>query len=313
MTLPLEKPAPVTGKPLLAAIEAGGAKCIVSVGRDPNKAKRHRIETASPSETAASIERIIREEIGRNGLDAIGIASFGPLNVDPESADYGQIGPTPKPHWEAFNLRARLQEEFDCPVMSESDVNGAAFAEAHWQLDSPIKHLAYVTVGTGIGVGVVQNGSIVNGRSHPETGHIRVERHPTDRTFSGTCPFHGDCLEGLASGPAIATRWGASLTELGHDHPGLAVEGFYLGQLAVNLILHHRPEAIIFGGGVSQTPMLLEKIRYECLLLLGDYLSELASPDAMETLIASPRLENDAGILGAFIMAQRTFSRTNNS
>jgi fructokinase len=197
--------------------------------------------------------------------------------------------------------------------MSESDVNGAAFAEAHWQVDSPIKHLAYVTVGTGIGVGVVQNGSIVNGRSHPEIGHIRVERHPTDRTFSGTCPFHGDCLEGLASGPAIATRWGASLTELGHDHPGLAVEGFYLGQLAMNLILHHRPEAIIFGGGVSQTPMLLEKIRYECLLLLGDYLSELASPDAMETLIASPRLENDAGILGAFIMAQRTFSRTNNS
>ena len=303
----------MTGRPLLAAIETGGTKCIVSVGRDPTAAARHRIETDSPSETAASIERILRKAIGHSSLDAIGIASFGPLDVDPESADYGQIGPTPKPHWEGFNLRSHLQEVFDCPVMSESDVNGAALAEAHWQLDRPIQHLAYVTVGTGIGVGVVQNGSIVNGRSHPEIGHIRVERHPTDRTFSGTCPFHGDCLEGLASGPAIATRWGASLTELSQDHPGLVLEGFYLGQLAVNLVLHHRPDVIIFGGGVSQAPGLLERIRHECLQLLGDYLPELASPDAMETLIASPRLENDAGILGAFMMAQRIFSRTNNS
>lgn len=159
----------------------------------------------------------------------------------------------------------------------------------------------------------MQNGSIVNGRSHPEIGHIRVERHPSDRIFSGTCSFHGDCLEGLASGPAIAARWEATLTELSQDHPGLLLEGFYLGQLAVNLVLHHRPDVIIFGGGVSQTPGLLERIRHECLLLLGDYLPELASPDAMDTLIASPRLENDSGILGAFMMAQRTFSRTNKS
>jgi len=303
----------MTDKPLLAAIETGGTKCIVSVGRDPTTAARHRIETDSPSETAASIERILRKEIGHSGLDAIGIASFGPLDVDPESAEYGQIGPTPKPHWEGFNLSSHLQEVFDCPVMSESDVNGAALAEAHWQLDPPFRHLAYVTVGTGMGVGVVQNGSIVNGRSHPEIGHIRVERHPSDRTFSGTCPFHGDCLEGLASGPAIAARWGASLTELDQDHPGLLLEGFYLGQLAVNIVLHHRPDVIIFGGGVSQTPGLLERIRHECLLLLGDYLPELASAEAMDTLIASPRLENDSGILGAFMMAQRTFSRTHNS
>ena len=303
----------MTGRPLLAAIETGGTKCIVSVGRDPTAAARHRIETDSPSETTASIERILRKAIGSSSLDAIGIASFGPLDVDPESADYGQIGPTPKPHWEGFNLRSHLQEVFDCPVMSESDVNGAALAEAHWQLDRPIQHLTYVTVGTGVGVGVVQNGSIVNGRSHPEIGHIRVKRHPSDRTFSGTCPFHGDCLEGLASGPAITARWGASLSELNQDHPGLVLEGFYLGQLAVNLALHHRPDVIVFGGGVSKTPGLLERIRHECLLLLGDYLPELASPDAMETLIVSPRLENDSGILGAFMIAQHTFSRTSNS
>jgi fructokinase len=303
----------MTAKPLLAAVETGGTKCVVSVGRDPNTAKRRRIETTSPSATAASIERIIRKEIDHNGLDAIGIASFGPLNVDPESAYYGQIGPTPKPQWEGFNLRSHLQNVFDCPVMSESDVNGAALAEAHWQLDRPIQYLAYVTVGTGIGVGVLQDGNIASGRSHPEIGHIRVERHPTDQAFSGTCPFHNDCLEGLASGLAIDARWGASLTELGHDHPGLAIEGFYLGQLAVNLTLHHRPDVIIFGGGVSQTPLLLQRVRHECLLLLGGYLPEHASASVFEKFITSPRLNNDAGILGAFMMAQRAFSRTSNS
>ena len=300
-------------KPLFAAIETGGTKCLVSVGRDPNSATRHRIETAYPDETANAIELIILDEIGRDTLDAIGIASFGPLNVDVESSDYGRIGPTPKPLWEGFNLRSHLQQRFDCPVMSESDVNGAALAEAAWQLDRPINHVAYVTVGTGIGVGVVQNHTIANGLSHPEIGHIRVKKHSTDHTFPGVCPFHGDCLEGLASGPAIHSRWGASLSDLRTEHPALALEAFYLGQLAVNLILHHRPEVIIVGGGVSQTPMLLERMRTECLALLGDYLPELACADSMAKLITPPRLGEDSGILGAFMLAQRAFSRANNS
>ena len=239
----------MTDRPLLAAIETGGTKCIVSVGRDPNSARRHRIETGSPSKTATSIELMLRDEIGHSALDAIGIASFGPLDVDPKSPDYGRIGRTPKSDWAGFNLQSRLRETFKCPVMSESDVNGAALAEAQWQLDRPIHHLAYVTVGTGIGVGVLQNGAIANGLSHPEIGHIRVDKHPTDQAFSGICPFHGNCLEGLASGPAIDARWGALLTELGENHSGLALEAFYLGQLAMNLVLHYRPEVIIFGGG----------------------------------------------------------------
>lgn len=303
----------MSATPLFAAIETGGTKCLVSVGRDPNSATRHRIETAYPDETANAIELIILDEIGRDTLDAIGIASFGPLNVDVESSDYGRIGPTPKPLWEGFNLRSHLQRRFDCPVMSESDVNGAALAEAAWQLDRPINHVAYVTVGTGIGVGVVQNHTIANGLSHPEIGHIRVKKHATDHTFPGVCPFHGDCLEGLASGPAIHSRWGASLSDLRTEHPALALEAFYLGQLAVNLILHHRPEVIIVGGGVSQTPMLLERMRTECLALLGDYLPELACADSMAKLITPPRLGEDSGILGAFMLAQRAFSRANNS
>ena len=303
----------MSATPLFAAIETGGTKCLVSVGRDPNSATRHRIETAYPDETANAIELIILDEIGRDTLDAIGIASFGPLNVDVESPDYGRIGPTPKPLWEGFNVRSHLQQRFDCPVMSESDVNGAALAEAAWQLDRPINHVAYVTVGTGIGVGVVQNRTIANGLSHPEIGHIRVKKHATDHTFPGVCPFHGDCLEGLASGPAIHSRWGASLSDLRTEHPALALEAFYLGQLAVNLILHHRPEVIIVGGGVSQTPMLLERMRTECLALLGDYLPELACADSMAKLITPPRLGEDSGILGAFMLAQRAFSRANNS
>ena len=300
-------------KPLFAAIETGGTKCLVSVGRDPNTATRHRIETTYPDETANAIELIVLDEIGRDTVDAIGIASFGPLNVDVESSDYGRIGPTPKPLWEGFNLRSHLQRRFDCPVISESDVNGAALAEAAWQLDHPINHVAYVTVGTGIGVGVVQNHTIANGLSHPEIGHIRVKKYATDHTFPGVCPFHGDCLEGLASGPAIHSRWGASLSDLRTEHPALALEAFYLGQLAVNLILHHRPEVIIVGGGVSQTPMLLERMRTECLALLGDYLPELACADSMAKLITPPRLGEDSGILGAFMLAQRAFSRANNS
>ena len=303
----------MSAKPLFAAIETGGTKCLVSVGRDSNTATRHRIETTYPDETANAIELIILDEIGRDTVDAIGIASFGPLNVDVESSDYGRIGPTPKPLWEGFNLRSHLQQRFDCPVISESDVNGAALAEAAWQLDHPINHVAYVTVGTGIGVGVVQNHTIANGLSHPEIGHIRVKKHATDHTFPGVCPFHGDCLEGLASGPAIGSRWGASLSDLGAEHPALALEAFYLGRLGANLILHHRPEVIIVGGGVSQTPMLLERMRTECLALLGDYLPELACADSMAKLITPPRLGEDSGILGAFMLAQRAFSRANNS
>lgn len=303
----------MTDRPLLAAIETGGTKCIVSVGRDPNSARRHRIETGSPSKTATSIELMLRDEIGHSALDAIGIASFGPLDVDPKSPDYGRIGRTPKSDWAGFNLQSRLRGTFKCPVMSESDVNGAALAEAQWQLDRPIHHLAYVTVGTGIGVGVLQNGAIANGLSHPEIGHIRVDKHPTDQAFSGICPFHGNCLEGLASGPAIDARWGALLTELGENHSGLALEAFYLGQLAMNLALHYRPEVIIFGGGVLDTPTLIEKIRLECLSFLGAYLPELTTAEAMERLIATPRLGSDAGILGAFMLAQRAFLERDNS
>jgi fructokinase len=176
------------GKPLLAAIETGGTKCLVSVGRDPNTAKRHRIETASPRKTAASIERIIRHEIGRNDLDAIGIASFGPLNVDPESADYGRIGRTPKPHWENFNLRSHLQDVFGCRAMSESDVNGAALSEARWQLDRPIQHLAYVTVGTGIGVGVLKMATLLTDARIQKLVTFALNDTQLTKRFRGPAP-----------------------------------------------------------------------------------------------------------------------------
>lgn len=300
----------MAGEPIYAAIEMGGTKCIVSVGSNPDTARRHRIETRSPGETIQAIELTVREEIGRSTVEAIGIASFGPLDVDARSSHHGRIGRTPKRGWEGTNLVSRLRETFNCPVKAETDVNSAAIAEANWHVDDPVQHLAYVTVGTGIGVGIIQNGEIVNGLSHPEIGHIRVEKHPSNRSFAGSCPFHGDCLEGLASGLAIDARWGTSLSELPEDHPGVGLEAFYLGQLTVNLILHHRPEIIIFGGGVSKTPMLIDKIRAESLSLLGDYLPELATTTAMNRLIRPPRLDDDAGILGAFMLAQSAHSHT---
>ena len=303
----------MTAKPIYAAIEMGGTKCIVSVGDNPQTARRHRIETRSPDETIHSIELILREEIGPSELEAIGIAGFGPLDVDAQSAHYGRIGRTPKLGWEGTNLVSRLRETFACRVIAETDVNSAAIAEAVWRLDVPFQHLAYVTVGTGIGVGIVQNGQIANGLSHPEIGHIRVEKHLSDRAFAGTCPFHGDCLEGLASGVAIDARWKTALSELPEDHIGVALEAFYLGQLSANLILHYRPQAIIFGGGVSKTPTLISKIREESRAHLGSYLPELESATAMKSLVTAARLGDDAGILGAFMLALDAHSRTSTS
>lgn len=244
----------------------------------------------------------VNKNLKGRSLDAVGIASFGPIDVNPDSPNYGAIGATPKAGWACVNLWDYFYAVFDCPVGIESDVNGAALAEATWRREHPIHHLAYVTVGTGIGVGIVQASSIRNGTSHPEIGHITIPQHPDDIAFRGVCPFHGHCIEGLASGPAIFERWQATLSDLEQDHKAHEMEAYYLGQLAMNIVLHHRPEAIIFGGGVSQAPGLLPRIRKQCQLALASYLPNLESPEAISTLIRPPRLGQDSGLRGALML-----------
>ena len=288
----------------IAAIEAGGTKFVVAVSQGDALGRRTTIQTSDADATLEAVVGVIKAELAGNRLDAIGIASFGPIDIDPTSTNFGTIGATPKQGWAGINLREYFQGAFNCPVGIESDVNGAAIAEAGWDIGGPINHLAYVTVGTGIGVGIVHNGAISNGTSHPEIGHIRLTRHAEDAAFEGVCPFHGDCLEGLASGPAIFERWQATLSDLDPHHVAHDIEAFYLGQLAANIALHHRPEVIIFGGGVSQTPGLIPRIRKECQSALGGYLPDLDSSDAITSLIQPPRLGTDSGIRGAYMLGK---------
>ena len=290
--------------PTIAAIEAGGTKFVVSVCRGDQLGDRIIVPTTEPETTLSSTVDAITQELQGDTLSAVGIASFGPIDIDPISTNFGTIGATPKPSWNGVNLRKYFQSAFNCPVGIESDVNGAALAEATWGIDKPINHLAYVTVGTGIGVGIVHSGAISNGTSHPEIGHIPVPRHAEDLAFAGVCPFHGDCLEGLASGPAIFERWQATLSDLAPHHVAHDIEAFYLGQLAANIALHHRPEVIIFGGGVSQTPGLIPRIRKECQSALGGYLPNLDTSDAIASLIRPPRLGADSGIRGAYMLGK---------
>ena len=290
--------------PTIAAIEAGGTKFVISVCRGNQLGERIVVPTADPDSTLSFAVDTVTQELQGDSLDAVGIASFGPIDVDPTSINFGTIGATPKQGWAGVNLREYFHTAFNCPVGIESDVNGAALAEAAWDIGRPINHLAYVTVGTGIGVGIVKSGSVTNGTSHPEIGHIRVPRHVKDVDFAGVCPFHGDCLEGLASGPAIFERWQATLSNLDPHHLAHDIEAFYLGQLAANITLHHRPEVIIFGGGVSQTPGLMPRIRKECQSALGGYLPGLDSSDAMTSLIQPPRLGTDSGIRGAYMLGK---------
>ena len=290
--------------PTIAAIEAGGTKFVISVCRGDQLGERIIVPTADPETTLSSVVDAINQKLQGAALSAVGIASFGPIDIDPTSITFGTIGETPKEDWAGVNLREHFQRAFNCPVGIESDVNGAALAEASWDIDRPISHLAYVTVGTGIGVGIVHSRAISNGTSHPEIGHIPVPRYEEDLAFTGVCPFHGDCLEGLASGPAIFERWQATLSDLAPHHVAHDIEAFYLGQLAANIALHHRPEVIIFGGGVSQTLGLIPRVRKECQSALGGYLPDLDTSDAIASLIQPPRLGTDSGIRGAYMLGK---------
>ena len=294
--------------PTIAAIEAGGTKFVISVCKGDQLGERITVPTSDPATTLSSVTDAINNELSRGTLDAVGIASFGPIDVVVTSTTFGTIGTTPKPGWTGVNLREYFQGAFNCPVGIESDVNGAALAESTWSIERQINHLAYVTVGTGIGVGILHSGTISNGTSHPEIGHIRVPRHVEDLAFAGVCPFHGDCLEGLASGPAIFERWQATLSDLDQHHVAHDIEAFYLGQLAANIALHHRPEMIIFGGGVSQTSGLIPRIRKECQSVLGGYLPDLDASNAIASLIQPPRLGADSGIRGAYMLGKALLS-----
>jgi fructokinase len=281
---------------LYGLVEAGGTKFILGVaaGKDDIRAVT-RIATTTPARTIAAM----CDWFGRQGvLHAFGVASFGPLDLDPASASWGHITATTKPHWSNTDIAGPLKAAFGRPVAIDTDVNGAALAEYLWGVAQGQKSMLYFTVGTGIGGGAVVDGRILHGLSHPEMGHIRLPRHTDDMYFPGVCPFHGDCLEGLASGPAIIARWGASLSELPAEHPAHDIIAWYLAQMVMTMQAIFEPGRIVLGGGVMATPGLLDRIRAHAVQGGSAYFKSDAA-----AILALPGLGNNAGLLGALALA----------
>ena len=286
---------------IFGCIEAGGTKFLVGIVGAPDDIRETaRFDTTTPEETiAATIAWLKAAQLRHGMLSAIGIASFGPIELDRTAPNWGHITATTKNGWSDTDFAARIGRELGLPVGFDTDVNGAALAESRWGVGRGKPVSIYVTIGTGIGGGAIVDGKPLQGLSHPEMGHIRVPRHVADRDFAGACPFHGDCLEGLASGPAIMARWGVSLSELPDEHPAHDIIALYLAQMIVTLQSIMEPACIILGGGVTGTPGLIERIRSKATDLGGGYFRGQA-----REIIVSPDLGDKAGLLGALALAQ---------
>jgi len=297
--------------PVFGAVEAGGTKFVVALGDERGELlEEHRFPTAAPSstltDTCAWLRR--RSQAGQLTLAAIGVASFGPVELDRSSARYGCIGQTPKAGWRGTDIVGALAREFRCPIGFDTDVNAAALAEHRWGAARDVDHLVYLTVGTGIGGGLIVNGAPVHGLMHPEIGHIYPRRHPLDE-FEGVCPFHRDCLEGLASGPAILARTGSSLQQLDAAHPQWQIEADYLGQLCAQLVVTLSPQRIVMGGGVMAQTRLLPPIRERMREWLAGYIDRSEILVAADRYVVAPGLGERAGILGALVLAMDAAAR----
>ena len=289
-----------TGAPI-AGLELGGTKCNLILAHGPEAILEEvRIPTTRPDETMAAIEATLD---GWRDVAAIGIASFGPVSIDRHAGNYGCITSTPKPGWANTDIARRIAARYPVPVGFHTDVVGAALAEARWGAGEGLDDLAYVTVGTGIGVGLIAGGHPVDGLTHSELGHVRPQRLPGD-DWTGACPFHGACAEGLAAGPAIAARTGTKAEDLPHDHPVWDGVAHALAQMLHSVALTGVPRRIVMGGGVIVgNAFLLELIRAKLKLSLGGYVA-LAEVEQVETYVVPAALGNRAGPLGAVVLGQ---------
>ena len=290
---------------LLTGVELGGTKCVCILGTGPDDVRAvERLPTGEREETLRQIEAVLDRWRAQYGLPrAVGIASFGPVDLRPDSSTYGYITSTPKPGWRDTDVAQRLARRFAVPVGFDTDVNGAALAEGRWGGARGLPNFAYVTVGTGIGVGSIVRGRSVFGMSHTELGHIRVARKDGDR-FPGTCSFHGDCIEGLASGPAIEARTGMPAAQLPADHPAWEYVAHGLGQLLHTMVLTTAPARIFLGGGVMNAQVhLFERIQQELKRSLNRYVEAPELEQGLAQFIVPPGLGAMAGPLGALALA----------
>ncbi|MDB5695467.1 MAG: fructokinase [Sphingomonas bacterium] len=292
-------------EPLIAGVELGGTKCVAILASGPDAIEEQvRVPTTAPAETLAAIEAVLDRW---RGFAAIGVASFGPAGVARDAADWGQVTVTSKPGWSHTDIGRRWERRYGVPVGFHTDVVGAALAEARWGAAAGLADLAYVTVGTGVGVGLIAGGKPVDGLTHQELGHLRPVRLPGD-DWIGVCPFHGGCVEGLASGPAIASRAGCKAENCAADDPAWNGVAHALGQLLHALVLTGVPRRVVMGGGVmTGATHLLPRVRTAMHKSLAGYsmLPEVAMAD---TFVVPAGLGESAGPLGAVLLGAQAFT-----
>ncbi len=295
---------------LYGAVEGGGTKFVCAVGSGPtDRLAIARIPTTTPAETLSRVRRFLLATAQRVGqeLTAIGIATFGPIELDRQSSRYGYMLPTPKEGWSGAPVVAAITTGLDVPVAVDTDVNGAALAEYRWGAAQGYDPALYVTVGTGIGGGVVIGGAPLHGLLHPEMGHIAVPRARdaagNHDEFAGICPFHGDCMEGMASGEALAARVGRAATDLAPDDPVWELEAHYLAAGLAQHVLVLSPQRIVLGGGVLQQAQLLPRIHAALRKQLRSYIARPQVDADVSTYVVEPHFGDEAGLAGAFALA----------
>jgi len=291
----------------VGGIEAGGTKFVCAVGTGPDDVRAEaRFPTTTPEETIARAAAFFREQEAIHGRPAaIGIASFGPLDPNPASPTFGYITSTPKPHWANVDLAGAIRSALGVPVGFDTDVNIAGLGEWCWGAAQGLSNFIYLTVGTGIGGGVLIDGKPVHGLIHPELGHIPVPHDRAADPYQGFCPYHGDCLEGMAAGPAIGERWGRPAADLPSDHPAWELEAHYLALALHIFICTLSPERIILGGGVMEQMQLFPLVRHKVTAYLNGYIQSPSILSNIDDYIVPPALGNRAGVLGAFAQAQQ--------
>jgi fructokinase len=288
---------------LFGGIECGGSSFVCAIGSGPSDiVAETSFPTTTPDETLAHAVDFFRMEDIRHAISAIGIASFGPVDLDRSSPTYGHVTSTPKPGWGGTDIVGYIGRELSLPVGFDTDVNATALAEHRWGAATGLDTFVYVTVGTGIGGGGLLDGRPMHGLVHPEMGHMLVPHHPDDG-FTRCCPYHGDCLEGLASGPSIRQRWGAPPEDLPDDHPAWGLEAGYLAAGLANLVLALSPQRIVLGGGVMSRSVLYPLVRQGLLDRLAGYVQAPALVEDIDSYVVPPALGARAGVLGAIALA----------
>jgi fructokinase len=288
---------------VFGAIEAGGTKFVCGVGTGPADLRITEFPTTSPEATIGAAAAFIRERAGRD-LKAVGIAAFGPVDLDRGSPTYGYITSTPKLAWQNYDFAGSVGRALGVPVGFDTDVNGAALGEARWGAGRGLSDFVYLTVGTGIGGGAMVDGRLLHGLMHPEMGHIRVPHDFMKDPYPGGCPFHGDCLEGLAAGPAMEARWGVTGHKLPTDHEGWRLEAHYLALGLATWVCTLSPKRFILGGGVMGQPQLFGMVRDELARLLNGYIRVREITECLDRYVVAPQLGSRAGVLGAIALAE---------